>query len=178
METCNREGEQKRTQSTIAAVAATVLSRAFSESTTAKERAAAASTSVLACAHAQSATSSAPAPGALARRVAIAAINRAIATRLKRHGRRLATTRTNHRCSLRRSRTVAGSPLIGLFCLTARLTTLWCRVTAFLKKLLIGRAEGKFLPTVAARNLHVSGHKTPREGIVQPKPCFFCKESF
>jgi hypothetical protein len=73
---------------------------------------------------------------------------------------------------------VAGSPLIGLFCLAARLAALGCRVTAFLKELLIGRAEGKFLPTVTACNLHVSGHKTPREGIVQPKPCFFCKDSF
>ena len=73
---------------------------------------------------------------------------------------------------------MAGSPLIGLLCLATRLATLWCRVTAFLEKLLIGRAEGKFLPAVAARNLHISGHKTPCEGIVQPKPCFFCKESF
>jgi hypothetical protein len=41
--------------------------------------------------------------------------------------------------------------LIGLFCLAARLTTLGCRVTAFLEKLLIGSAEGKFLPAIAAR---------------------------
>lgn len=73
---------------------------------------------------------------------------------------------------------MARSPLIGLFCLAAGLATLGCRVSAFLKELLIGRAEGEFLPTVTACNLHVSGHKTPCEGIVQPKPCFFCKDSF
>ena len=64
---------------------------------------------------------------------------------------------------------MARSPLIGLLCLAARFAALWGRVSAFLKKLLIGRAEGKILPAVAARNLHISGHKTPREGIVQPK---------
>jgi len=72
---------------------------------------------------------------------------------------------------------VAGSPLIGLLCLAARLASLWGRVSAFLEKLLIGRAEGKFLPAVAARNLHISGHRSPMSGIVQPKPCFFRKES-
>jgi len=40
------------------------------------------------------------ATAAFARRVAGPAIHRAIATRLERHGRWLATTRTNHRCSL------------------------------------------------------------------------------
>jgi hypothetical protein len=64
---------------------------------------------------------------------------------------------------------VAGPPLVGLLCLAARFAPLWGRVPAFLKELLIGRAEGKILPAVAARNLHISGHKTPREGIVQPK---------
>jgi hypothetical protein len=43
---------------------------------------------------------SSPASSAFTRRVAIAAIHRAIATRFKGHGRWLATTRTNHRCSL------------------------------------------------------------------------------
>ena len=73
---------------------------------------------------------------------------------------------------------MAGSPLIGLLCLATRLAALWGRVTAFLKKLLIGGAEGEFLPTVTARNLHISGHKTPCEGIVQPKTLIFCKDSF
>jgi hypothetical protein len=65
--------------------------------------------------------------------------------------------------------------LIGLLCLAARLATLWCRVTAFLKKLLIGRAEGKFLPAVAARNLHISGHRSPCEGLYSPKHSFFAR---
>jgi hypothetical protein len=64
---------------------------------------------------------------------------------------------------------VAGPALVGLLCLAARFATLWGRVSAFLKELLIGSAEAKILPAVAARNLHISGHKTPREGIVQPK---------
>ena len=63
---------------------------------------------------------------------------------------------------------MAGSPLIGLLCLAARLASLWGRVTAFLKKLLIGRAEGKFLPTVTACNLHVSGHISPCAGLYSP----------
>ncbi len=119
-----------------------------------------------------------PAPGAFARRIAVPAINRAITTRLKRNGGRLATTRTNHRSSLRRSRTVAGSSLVGLLCLAARLTALWCRVTAFLKELLIGRTEGKLLPTVAACNLHISGHMTPCVGLYSPICIFFARILF
>jgi len=118
------------------------------------------------------------APCAFARRIAVPAINRAIPTRLKRNGGRLATTRTNHRSSLRRSRTVAGSSLVGLLCLAARLTALWCRVTAFLKELLIGRTEGKLLPTVAACNLHISGHMTPCVGLYSPICIFFARILF
>jgi hypothetical protein len=73
---------------------------------------------------------------------------------------------------------MAGSPLIGLLCLTARFAALWCRVSAFLKKLLIGRAEGEFLPTVAARNLHVAGHKTPCNGLYSPNHEFFARNLF
>ena len=56
---------------------------------------------------------------------------------------------------------VPGIPLCALFCLTAGLAPLWNRVTAFLEKRLIGSAEGKILPTVAASNLHISGHSSP-----------------
>ena len=70
---------------------------------------------------------------------------------------------------------MAGSPLIGLLCLAARLASLWGRVSAFLKKLLIGRAEGKFLPTVTARNLHISGHRTPCVGLYSPNHIFFAR---
>jgi hypothetical protein len=88
---------------------------------------------------------------AFARLVAIPAKDRAITTRLKRHCCRLAATRTNHRCSLCWSRTVAGAPLIVFLCLTAILATLWGRVTAFLEERLISSGEGKVLPAIAAR---------------------------
>src|ERR1017187_9018391 len=88
---------------------------------------------------------------ALARLVAIPAKDRAIATRFKRHCCRLAATRTNHRCSLCRSRTVAGAPLIVLLCLTAILATLRGRITTFLKERLISSGEGEVLPAIAAR---------------------------
>jgi hypothetical protein len=68
--------------------------------------------------------------------------------------------------------------LIGFLCLTARLAPLWGRVSAFLKKLLIGRAEGKFLPTVTARNLHISGHMTPCVGLYSPNHIFFARILF
>ena len=73
---------------------------------------------------------------------------------------------------------MAGSPLIGLLCLATRLAALWGRVTAFLKKLLIGSAEGKFLPTVTARNLHISGHRTPCVGLYSPNHIFFARILF
>ena len=108
------------------------------------------------------ARTSAAAAAAFARLVAVPAKHRAIAARLKRHSCRLAATRTNHRCSLCRSRTVAGSPLIVLLCLTASLATLWGRVTTFLKERLISSGEGKVLPAIAARKLNISGHGSPR----------------
>jgi hypothetical protein len=88
---------------------------------------------------------------ALARLVAVPAEYRAIATRLKRHCCRLAATRTNHRCSLCWSRTVAGTPLIVLLCLTAILATFRGRITTFLKERLIRSGEGEVLPAIAAR---------------------------
>jgi hypothetical protein len=104
----------------------------------------------------------ATATAALPRLVAIAAEDRTITTRLKRNCCWLAATRTNHRCSLCRSRTVAGPPLVVLFCLTASLTTLWGRVTTFLKERLIRSGEAKVLPAIAARKLNISGHGSPR----------------
>ena len=73
---------------------------------------------------------------------------------------------------------MAGSPLIGLLCLAARLASFWGRVSAFLKKLLIGRTEGKFLPTVTARNLHISGHMTPCVGLYSPNRVFSARILF
>src|ERR1039457_2861142 len=88
-------------------------------------------------------TAAATAAAAFARLVAIPAEDRAIATRFKRHCCRLAATRTNHRSSLCRSRTVAGAPLIVLLCLTAILATLWGGITAFLEERLLSRCEGE-----------------------------------
>lgn len=82
--------------------------------------------------------------------VAVAAIDRPISPRFKGHSGRLPTTRTNHRRSLCRSRTVSGCPLVGLFCLTTRLAALRRRVAAFLKERLIGSSEGEVLSTIAA----------------------------
>src|SRR5580704_12019369 len=99
---------------------------------------------------------------AFTRLVAIPAKHRAIAARLKRHCCRLAATRTNHRCSLCWSRTVAGAPLVVFLCLTAILATLRGRITTFLKERLIRSGEGKILPAIAARKLNISGHGSPR----------------
>jgi hypothetical protein len=99
---------------------------------------------------------------ALACLVAVPAKDRAITTRFKRHCCRLAATRTYHRCSLRWGRTVAGASLIVLLCLTAILTTLRGRVTAFLKERLISGGKTEVLPAIAARKLYISGHGSPR----------------
>ena len=119
----------------------------------------------------------ATAAAALASLVAIPAIYRTVATRFKRHCCRLSATRTNHRCSLCRSRTVAGAPLIVLLCLTASLATLWGRVAAFLKERLISSGEGEILPAIAARKLNVSGHGSPRENCTA-QCAFLRKVSF
>ena len=87
-----------------------------------------------------------------ARLITVAAKYWPISARFKGHGSRLATTRTNHRCSLCWSRTVAGaSPLVVLLCLTASLATLWGRITTFLEERLIRSCEGEVLPAIAAR---------------------------
>jgi hypothetical protein len=107
-------------------------------------------------------TSAPTAAAALARLVAVPAKHRAISTRFKGHCCRLAATRTYHRCSLCWGRTVAGASLVVLLRLTASLTTLRGRVTAFLKERLISSGEGEFLPAIAARKLSISGHVSPR----------------
>jgi hypothetical protein len=117
------------------------------------------------------------AAAAFPRLITVPAEDRTIATRLKRHCCRLAATRTNHRCSLCRSRTVAGSPLIVLLCLTAILATLWGRITTFLKERLISRCEGEVLPAIAARKLNISGHVSPR-GDCTAQSAIARKDSF
>jgi hypothetical protein len=111
---------------------------------------------------------------ALARLVTIPAVDRSVATRFKWHCCRLAATRTNHRCTLCRSRTVAGPPLVVLLCLTASLATLWGRITTFLKERLISSGEGEVLPAIATRKLNISGHGSPR-GNCTAQYAFVCK---
>jgi hypothetical protein len=117
------------------------------------------------------------AAAAFSRLVTIPAIDRSVATRFKWHCCRLAATRTNHRCTLCRSRTVAGPPLVVLLCLTASLATLWGRITTFLKERLISSGEGEVLPAIAARKLNISGHGSPR-GNCTAQYAFVCKYSF
>jgi len=107
-------------------------------------------------------TAAATTTAAFARLVAVPAEDRTIATRFKRHCCRLAATRTYHRCSLCWGRTVAGASLVVLFCLTASLTTLRGRITAFLEERLISGGKAKVLPAIAARKLNISGHGSPR----------------
>ena len=123
------------------------------------------------------ASTRAAAAAALARLVAIPAVDRAVATRLKRHCCRLAATRTNHRSSLCRARTVAGAPRIVLLCLTAVLATFWGRITTFLKERLIGSGEGELLPAIAASKLNISGHVSPR-GNCTAQSAFYAQGFF
>jgi hypothetical protein len=111
---------------------------------------------------------STPATRALARHVAIPAKHRAIASRFEGYSSRLSTARTDHRSALTRSRTIAGSPLIIFLCHAARFATFGCRITAFLEERLIGSGEGKFLSTIAALQLHISGHGTPFGSLYCP----------
>jgi hypothetical protein len=124
----------------------------------------------------RTAAASAATAAALASLVAIAAEYRAIATRLKWDCCRLTATRTNHRSSLCRSRTVAGAPLIVFLCLTAILATFRGRITTFLKERLIRSGEGEVLPAIAARKLNISGHGSPRGNCTAQ--CAFCVQGF
>jgi hypothetical protein len=63
------------------------------------------------------------------------------------------------RCGRAVTTAAAATTLIVLFCLAAGLAPLGRRKTAFRKKCLVCSSEGKILPTIAACELHVSGHK-------------------
>jgi hypothetical protein len=101
---------------------------------------------------ARASAGSAASAAALARLVAIPAKHRPVAAWFKWNCCRLTAAGTDHRRSLCRSRTVAGtSPtLVVLLCHTARLAPLGGRVAAFLKERLISSGEGKVLPAIAA----------------------------
>jgi len=59
----------------------------------------------------------------------------------------------------RRAVTTASAALVVLLCLAAGFASFGCRKTALRKKRLIRSCEGKILPTIAACELQVSGHK-------------------
>ena len=97
--------------------------------------------------------------------VAVPAKHRAVAAWFKWNSRGLAAAGANHRSTVGRSLpiTAGASPtLFALLCHTARLAALGGRITAFLKERLIRSGERKFLSTIAARKLHISGHGYPR----------------
>jgi hypothetical protein len=58
--------------------------------------------------------------------------------------------------------------LLVFLCRAARLATLWGRITTFLKERLISSGEGEILPAIAARNLHISGHRSPWGELYSP----------
>jgi hypothetical protein len=119
---------------------------------------------------------------AFARLVAVAAKHRTVTAGLEGDCGGLAATRTNHRSSLGRSGTVPASAtpaaLIVLLGLAAGLAALRSRITAFLKKCLIGSGEGKILPAIAACELNISSHGLPRVEIVRHKSTFSRKDSY
>jgi hypothetical protein len=101
----------------------------------------------------------------LASLVAIPAEDGTVAARFEGHGGWLTAAGTDHRCTLRRSRTVATTAtrtLIVFLCHPARFAPLWGRVAALLEKRLIRSGEGKVLPTIAASELNIAGHGSPR----------------
>jgi hypothetical protein len=73
---------------------------------------------------------------------------------------------------------VAGFPLPAFLCHTASLASFGIRITAFLEERLIGSAERKLLPAVAACNLHIAGHSSPCKGIVPPDAQISYKECY
>jgi len=96
--------------------------------------------------------------------VAVPAKYRTITAWFKWNSRWLAAAGADHWSAMGRSLPITGaSPtLIALLCHTARLAALGGRITAFLEERLIRSGERKFLSTIAARKLHISGHGCPR----------------
>jgi hypothetical protein len=96
------------------------------------------------------------------RLIAIAAVHRTVAARLKRHRRLLAASGTNHRCASRLSSLVsaapATAPLLVLLCLTARFAALGRGVPALLEERLVFARKGEFLPAVATSELLIASH--------------------
>jgi hypothetical protein len=70
--------------------------------------------------------------------------------------------------------------LFVFLCLAARLATFRGRVTTFRKERLISGGERKILPAIAARNLLISGHKSPwgelYRAIGEISQGFFCNK--
>lgn len=134
--------------------------------------------SCLVAADATASAAAAPAAASFARLIAVAAENRSVAAWLKRYRCGLAAARTDHGCSLRRSRAIAGTPTLIIFlCHTARLAALGRRITTLLKECLIGSGEGKVLPAIAACKLNISGHGVSSWCDCTAALCFSVKDS-
>jgi hypothetical protein len=109
------------------------------------------------------ASAAAAAAGAtLLRLVAIAAVDRTIATRLKRHGGLLAAPGAHHCSSSGFGPLVsAAAPASALFvflCLTAGFAALGCGIPALLEERLVFARKGEFLTAVATGELQIASH--------------------
>jgi hypothetical protein len=95
------------------------------------------------------------------RLVAIPAVHRTIAARLKRHGGLLAAAGTDHcRSSCLRSlvSSATAAARLGFLCLTTGLAALGRGIAAFLEERLIFARKGEFLTTVATGELQIASH--------------------
>lgn len=105
---------------------------------------------------------------------AVLAINRPVASRLKRNRRLLSASGTRHRRGLGFTPAVSSSSAATLFillCLAARLAALRSRISAFSEEVLILGCKRKFLSAVAAGELHIFRHKNPFAYFLSCTPC-------
>ena len=101
--------------------------------------------------------------------VTVPAEDGAIAARLEGYGGGLAASRADDGRALGRSGTItctAASLLVVLLCQAAGLAPFRGGEAALLEERLIRSGEGKVLPAVAARELNIAGHVSPRWRLV------------
>ena len=92
---------------------------------------------------------------------AVLAIDRPVASRLKRYGGLLPTPRAGNAGALRWAPVVSTTAgLLVLLCLPASLAAFWSRVPTLPEKGLVLAGKREFLSAVAAGELHVLCHKT------------------
>jgi hypothetical protein len=108
------------------------------------------------------AATAAAAGATLLRLVAVAAVHRTIATRLKRHRGLLPAPGADHCCSsgLRPlvSAATAATALFVLLCLAAGFAALGCGIPALLEERLVFARKGEFLTAVATGELQIASH--------------------